>query len=540
MNLLLLATHIATAEAISYGPFGAPDKPYRQDMVDSRNILKYTGWQGPYSDRRGYGINRDAPEGTRVDQVVQLTRHGERWPDRSDFEEQEGSLAKVRALQGSLKGSLAFANEWIPYAEAEDGWLSEESLIGPYSGHLRGYEMGVNARRRYFDLYDGKSILPIFSSGYERIIDTARHFGEGFLQWNYTALGAINIIQETADQGANSLVPLCHAEIREQTKCSYPQNSTEVNSPWLYPQYDTAVVRLNNENPELNLTRSDIPHLIAVGAFELNVRGSSPWVDVFTAEEWNAFEYAQSSLYYCFYGPGSTTGPSKGSVFLNATRTLLVQGPNKGLPLYFNFAHDTDIIQLLAAMGVDEVEEWNAYEVQFGQKWDVTDMTPQGAHIVFERLIYEDNPSLELHSATKWASNFPAAFDLSQNLTAVYPSDLTDNMTDGDEFQACTEDQSASDVSNIFVRVVLNEAVIPLNNCSSGPGYSCPLAEFNDWVDRRLSQIPEYSSFCNIPKGSPKYLDFFWNYNTTTSFAAVSELSYQKGLVSWNDMPIQK
>ncbi|MBQ5154047.1 histidine-type phosphatase, partial [Macrococcus caseolyticus] len=162
---------------------------------------------------------------------------------------------------------------------------------------------GANARRRYYELYDDQSTLPLLSSGYERIGDTDRKLGEGFLQWNYTSLGAINIIQETADQGANSLVPSCNANVTTQTKCSYPKNSTESGAPWLYSQYETAAYRLNEENPGINLNKSDIPHLIAVAAFELNVRGSSPWVDVFTAEEWNAFEYAQSSYYYCFYGP---------------------------------------------------------------------------------------------------------------------------------------------------------------------------------------------------------------------------------------------
>ncbi|MBQ5154048.1 histidine-type phosphatase [Macrococcus caseolyticus] len=213
-------------------------------------------------------------------------------------------------------------------------------------------------------------------------------------------------------------------------------------------------------------------------------------------------------------------------MFLNETRTVLLDGPEKGLPLYFNFAHDTDIINLLAAMGIDEVDEWNGDEVQFGQKWDATDLTPQGAHIVFERLIYKENASVELDSETKWASEYPAAFNLTQNLTAEYSGNSTQNST--------------SQESNVFVRVVLNEAVVPLKNCSSGPGYSCPLNEFNDWVDNRLSQIPVYNEFCNLPEGAPKYLEFWWNYNTTTDLDTSTSLSYQKGLVSWDDKPIKE
>lgn len=37
-----------------------------------------------------------------------------------------------------------------------------------------------------------------------------------------------------------------------------------------------------------------------MAAFELNVRGSSPWVNVFTLDEWVSFGYTQDLyFYYC-------------------------------------------------------------------------------------------------------------------------------------------------------------------------------------------------------------------------------------------------
>lgn len=539
--LIVAAAVMASADAYGANPFNTPTQPYAQTMGDSFNLLKYTGWQGPYSDRRGVGINRDPPAGTRVDQVVRFTRHGERWPDAYDWKEQYQSLQKILKHKGHLKGSLNFANEWIPFANNQSGWLAEESLVGPYSGLVHAYRLGADTRRRYADLYDGQSILPIFSSGYERVIDTARKFGEGFLQWNYTDLAALNIIPETAAQGGNSLVPACNIPFEKSTFCDYPVNSTEANSPWLYPQYDVAAARLNKENPGINLVGADIPHLLGMVAFELNVRGSSPWVDVFHADEWIAFEYAQSSYYYCFYGPGSTTGPASGNLLLNATRSLLLDGPDESLPLAFSFTHDVNIIQLVGALEIDDPKEWNGYEVNFDTKWTVTDLTPEGAHITFERLIYDDDASESLIELTEDSSSFPSAFNSTANLTATYSNKTgyyNYTTVGNDTVKFNTTDHKVADKSNIYVRVVINEAVVPLKGCTDGPGFSCSLGAFNELVNEKIATRPTYKQACNISDSAPQYLDIFWNYNTTNALNHLSVLPYRDGAVNAQDQPI--
>mgnify|MGYP004707402399 FL=1 len=539
LGILIYAALLNNANAVNTSPFRNPEKPYKQTSDDADNVLKYTGWQGPYSDRRGVGINRDTPATCRVDQVIQLTRHCERYPDQYDWVEQYGSLSKILEHQGSLNGSLSFANTYVPLATEDLGWLGEESLYGPYSGLLDAFNQGVQARRRYYDLYDGDSILPIFTSGYERVADTARMFGKGFLNWNYTELAALNIIPETLAQGANTLVPACNNSDVASTTCSYPKNSTEANSPWLYPEYNVAVARLNKENPGLNLNQSDIPHLIGMAAFELNVRGSSPWVDVFTSEEWIAFEYAQSSLYYCFYGPPSPLAAPQGSIFMNATRALLLDGPENGLPLYFTFAHDTDIMQLLTALGVIEDEEWNGNVVEFNHKFDVTDFTPQGAHVVFERLVCDEDISSDLWTESELNSEYPAgAYNISQNLTAQYGSgdDYGFNSTTGEVIYPNNTNHTVG-TENIYVRIVLNEAVVPLNGCSDGPGYSCGLNDFNDYVNSRMDNITSFVEICNITS-APTYLDFFWNYNTSTALDEMDKLGSMEGYIGSDGQPI--
>ena len=63
------------------------------------------------------------------------------------------------------------------------------------------------------------------------------------------------------------------------------------------------------------------------------------------------------------------------------------------------------------------------------------------------------------------------------------------------------------------MRLVVNEAVVPVDSCQSGPGYSCSLANFTETVSKKL---PDFSSTCGLKSSYPQYLDFWWNHNTTT------------------------
>lgn len=74
-----------------------------------------------------------------------------------------------------------------------------------------------------------------------------------------------------------------------------------------------------------------------------------------------------------------------------------------------------------------------------------------------------------------------------------------------------------------YVRLVLNEAVLPFNDCTSGPGYSCPLANYTSILNKDL---PDYTTTCNVSASYPQYLNFWWNYNTTT------ELNYRSSPIA--------
>jgi acid phosphatase len=126
-------------------------------------------------------------------------------------------------------------------------------------------------------------------------------------------------------------------------------------------------------------------------------------------------------------------------------------------------AHDTNITPILAALGVLVPDEDLPLDrIPFGNPYTTGDIVPQGGRFTIERL------SCNATSLSKAGS---------------------------------------------FVRLVLNEAVLPFNKCTSGPGYSCSLGDYTSIVSRNLV---DYKSTCKVPSSYPQSLDFWWNYNTTT------------------------
>lgn len=254
--LTLLTTGLALTSVVSaatkpYPKFGS--KQFDQSFLDGYNLLKFTSSLGPYSDRVSYGVDRNTPAGCEVDQVHMLMRHGERYPDAFLAVEYVAALEKLYGSKiKTWSGDLAFLNEWTYYVP-DAALYGQESTMGPYSGLLNAFNRGSEYRLRYDHLWDGKSIVPIFTSGYERVIETARYFGQGFFGYNYSTSAAINIIPEAATQGANSLTPSCAADTGYET-CFFKTRTS--------PLLNVAAARFNEQNPGLKLNSTDIYNIM--------------------------------------------------------------------------------------------------------------------------------------------------------------------------------------------------------------------------------------------------------------------------------------
>ncbi|KAI5300116.1 hypothetical protein KEM56_002709, partial [Ascosphaera pollenicola] len=402
---------------------------YSQEFSDNFSVLKHTGPFGPYSDRRSYGISRDPPNSCAVDQVILYHRHGARYPDEFIGHEVKKVLAKFKASNSSFTaGDLSFLDTWTYWAH-DDCLLNQETTTGPYSGHADAFKRGAEYRHRYGHLLNANTTYPIFTSSYQRVLDTARKFGEGFFSEKYRTNAAINLLSQEPSAGANTLAPACQRPGAHSGISKIIELVTHAPKP-----IHDAASRLNSQYPGLNITDLDALTMFCMAALELNSRPTSPWINVFTSEEWATFIYALDRAY--FYNAG---------------------------------AHDVNILRAIVAFDIiDFDKDLPRDPIKFDRSFQTADLVPMGGHLTIERL-------------------------------------------------SCRNDANGP-----YVRMIINEAVVPIRDCQSGPGFSCPLSQFA----RRYSNMSSYSQECKIPAQYPQNFTAWWNYNTT------SENNYQTTPVS--------
>ena len=51
---------------------------------------------------------------------------------------------------------------------------------------------------------------------------------------------------------------------------------------------------------------------------------------------------------------------------------------------------------------------------------------------------------------------------------------------------------------NIFIRINVNDRIVHLPYCTSGPGGSCPLDDFLDYVRRRKTEVGDFAELCGL------------------------------------------
>lgn len=242
-------------------------------------------------------------------------------------------LDRIRKLEKPLAGLLSFLNEWTYFTENAPRDLGQLTSTGPYAGTLSAFTTGVRFRTRYGSLIPANSTVRFWASDSNRVIDTARYFASGLfgLDWESAKKADLQIIPETFERGADTLTPgdTCQRYLEDTTHGhDYGANMLARFQETYIP---AIAQRLVAENPELGeLENMEVYSMQEMCGSETMVRGSSPWCDVFTEDDWRAFEYARDVIHYYRAGPGNPYAGSMGWLWLNATAALLHSGPSTG------------------------------------------------------------------------------------------------------------------------------------------------------------------------------------------------------------------
>ncbi|ODV76725.1 putative acid phosphatase precursor [Suhomyces tanzawaensis NRRL Y-17324] len=289
----------------------------------------------------------------------------------------------------------------------------------------------------------------VFTSNSGRVFQTGNYFAHGFLGDDYKDDKVKYVVFDEDEKiGINSLTPRRACALYNDTSDSYVD---ELDTKYL----KNIVTRFQKFAPGLNITLGDVRNLFQWCAYEINVKGASPICDLFTNEEFIQYSYSADVGYYYSNGPGNNLTAVIGSTLLNSSLALLKDDSNSN-KVWLSFTHDTDLEVFHSALGLFAPnEDLPTDYIPFPYPYQHSSICPQGARVYTEKY-------------------------------------------------KCGETS--------YVRYIINDAVIPIPNCSSGPGFSCELSAYEDYIQERIGEI-NYSEQCGLDDSAPSSVKFYWNYN---------------------------
>ncbi|CAE6488985.1 unnamed protein product [Rhizoctonia solani] len=211
--------------------------------------------------------------------------------------------------------------------------------------------------------------------------------------------------------------------------------------------------RLQKYIKGVNITTSDISIMPYLCGFETQITGKlSPFCDIFTESEFKQYEYRQDLRYYYGTGPGTHLPSTLMLPYLNATATLFLNGPgytySTGFtppPIIVSYTHDNQLNEIATAIGVfNTTGPLPPNKIQNNRLFISSRINPMAGRIAFERM-------------------------------------------------ACT-----SKKPGIYVRIRVNDAVYPMSECQSGPGKTCPLAQFGQVIKAKVDKAGDFMTRCGL------------------------------------------
>ncbi|KAF2087307.1 phosphoglycerate mutase-like protein [Saccharata proteae CBS 121410] len=436
-SLLLLPAPLLAAQSILYSPDNYQFDP-----------LEHLAGIAPYFDPQDPPLDPSAPQGCNVTRAAYLIRHAAIYANDFDYESYiEPFVSKLQntTVDWTSSPSLAFLSTWTTPIETSD----EEKLTK--IGMLEGMSLGVELARRY------ESFAPpqkVWSSTAERTVKTAQSFISGVDRTSN--MSTLIQVSESEEAGADSLTPYegCPA---------YSSSRGSSQSSTFQKKYTAPIIaRFHAEIPGFNWTASDIYAMQELCGYDSVIRGASPFcsLDLFTPDEWLAFEYTNDIMYFHNTGYGNEISPVIGFPWLNATtQQLLSDDSSDAQDLYASFTHRELPPTVLVALGLFNNSAFS------------------GAN--------DPNATMPLDAINHrraWKSSHILPF-----LTNV-----------AIEKMSCDSYGFASTASDEYYRVLVNSSPQPLPGCSDGPGESCARADFESFVKERGEMYGGFSEKCGV------------------------------------------
>lgn len=352
------SSHVSTKD----GACSSPGDGYHCFEEYSRRWGEYS----PYfsvKDVSSYPV--DIPSECEVTFAQVLSRHGARYPTAHKGKTYADLIERIQN-QTARYGSDFHFIESFEYS------LNTDSLVE--FGKEQLFESGVSFYERYANL--SRTNVPFVRSSWTpRVIESAEHFMRGFSESRKQANGepvnktAVDVVMYDGT-GFNSSLNLgaCPAFEKESKAQPWHQGFMEKH-------FSKTLQRVKKNLPGAQLDVQDIIYLMDLCSFHTisatpDATNLSPFCPLFTEGEWEAYDYFSTLRKYYKFGKGNELAPPNGIAFVNELIARLTNQPvhdhssvNRtldsdpktfplGLPLYADFSHDNEMAPIYAAMGI--------------------------------------------------------------------------------------------------------------------------------------------------------------------------------------------
>ena len=374
-----------------------------------------------------------------------LSRHGARYPTTKKTQAYAALIQRIQRTATAFNGNFSFLKDFeYPLGEEDMTAFGEAQMV----------DSGARFYERYQELGQGENPF-IRASGSPRVIVSAELFTDGFhgaktADPHATEKDQQAIVSVIISEEPNSNNTLDHGQCdRFEDSDFYSDIEREFGTTYLPPIFD----RLDANLPGIYLTAQEVMYLMDMCPFHTvalspDASVKSPFCDLFTSDEWKAYDYHKSLEKYYRYGAGNPLGASQGVGFVNELIARLTSTPvtdttsvNMTLDsnpetfplnrtLYADFSHDNTMVSIYTALGlfnstsplpssrIKSPEETSGYSASW--------VVPFGGRAYIEKMVCEDAP----------------------------------------------------DSNEEYVRILLNERVVPLHGCPVDSLGRCQLSDF--------------------------------------------------------------
>lgn len=331
-------------------------------------ISHYWGQYSPYF-RVPSDISSDVPPDCSISFAQILSRHGARYPTALKTASYYYTITQIQERVQSYTGKYVFLANYTYSLGADDLTTFGENEM---------FDSGIKFYNRYAKL-GAHSVPFIRSASGDRVVVSAQEFARGF------ALGKQSDPSSDKDGEYPSIgVILCEARYSNNTLnhglCTEFETGVDdeiadnAQKIWASIFGPPIQARVNADLPGANLSVLSVINLMDLCPFDtVNSDTGSPlsaFCALFTEDEWHSYDYSQSLGKFYGYGAGNPLGPTQGVGFTNELIARLTGKPvedhtsvNHTLDdsmvtfpldatLYADFSHDNDMTAIFSAMGL--------------------------------------------------------------------------------------------------------------------------------------------------------------------------------------------